>query len=255
MNIARNTVLITGGGSGIGLALAKRLLEKNNRVIICGRDEERLKRAKQSFSDLSIIPCDITKADEREQLARNIRKFYPDLNILINNAAVQTHLNLTSGQSNFRDTDIQIETNFTAAVKLIGLFYPLLEDKAQSAIINVTSDLAFVPMALAPVYCATKAALHSFTVSLRYQFRHTHVKVFEVIPPVTDTQLDKLDLKKASPEYVADKIIAGISKNRREIRVGKAKLIYAMSRVSPWLIHFLLNKAVEKANRGKKKNR
>lgn len=254
MNIARNTVLITGGGSGIGLALARQLLERNNRVIICGRNEERLKKAKQSFSDLSIFPCDITKADDRVQLERKIRKSYPELNILVNNAAIQTYLDLTRGQSNSKETDIQIETNFTAAVKLIGLFYPLLEDKAQSAIINVTSDLAFVPMALAPVYCATKAALHSFTVSLRYQLRHTNVKVFEVIPSITDTQLDNLDLKKVSPEYVADKIIGGISKNRQEIRVGQAKLICAMSRVLPGLIHSFLNNVANNANRGKKQN-
>ena len=247
MDINNNTVLITGGGSGIGLALAVKLLRMGNAVIICGRNKSRLERAKLENPSLHFIVCDITKGEDRDHLVRFIEKQFPNLNILINNAAVQIYINLTSADVNNKDTQLQIETNLIAPINLIGRMLSVLLANKNPAIVNITSDLAYVPMAIAPVYCATKAAMHSFTLSLRHQLRGSQIKVFEVFPPVTNTELDNLKTKKAEPEYVARKIISGFSKDKLEIRVGQAKLIYLMSRLYPKLMFYILNEVVDRS--------
>jgi len=249
MDINSNTVLITGGGSGIGLALAVKLLQMGNTVIICGRNKSRLEKAKQENPSLHFIVCDITKGEDSDHLVLFIEKQFPNLNILINNAAVQLYINLTSADVNNKDTQLQIETNLIAPINLIGKMLAVLSANKNPTIVNITSDLAYVPMAIAPIYCATKAAMHSFTLSLRHQLRGSQIKVFEVFPPVTNTELDNLKTNKAEPEYVARKIISGLSKGRLEIRVGQAKWIYLMSRLYPKFMFHVLNKVVDRSRK------
>ena len=244
MKIKNNTVLITGGGSGIGLALALKLSQTGNTVIICGRNEDRLKKAIKDNPLLHYMACDIIKDADRNRLLKQMEERFPALNILVNNAAVQIYMDLADVESNLADVDIQIETNFTAPIKLIGMMMPLLLTKENAAIINISSDLAYVPMALAPVYCVTKAAMHSYTRSLRYQLRDRFIKVFEIFPSITKTELDKLDRKKADPVHVARKIVSGVSKDRLEMRIGQAKIVYLMSRLCPKFAHSILNKIV-----------
>ncbi len=188
MELSGNTILITGGTSGIGLAFAVAFMKAGSTVIICGRREDRLEQIKREYPSVVIRRCDVTDDRQRTELAEWVVSAYPDMNILMNNAGIQLPADLT------KPTDVgslreEVETNFIAPVHLGSLLAPHLATKEKAAIINITSGLAFVPLAFMPVYCATKAALHSLTLSLRYQMRHTNVKVFEVAPPSTDTEL------------------------------------------------------------------
>lgn len=187
MELSGNTILITGGTSGIGLGFAEEFMKNKSKVIICGRRQDRLKEIKNRFNDIETIVCDVTVVKEREQLADYIFKNFPDTNILINNAGVQLLGDLTN--INLEKVNKEIETNLIAPIHLASLITDHLKTKKDPAIINVSSGLAFVPLSFVPVYCATKAALHSITMSLRYQLRETSVKVFEIIPPSVDTEL------------------------------------------------------------------
>lgn len=228
MKTTGNTILITGGSSGIGLGFAEEFLKLGNTVIICGRREDRLKKVKEKHPAIHIKTCDVSVEKDRTELYEWIRKNHPEINILINNAGVQLHTNIVSGVD-LKRIHTEIETNVVAPIHLSSLFIDLLRLK-DSAIINITSGLAFVPLAFMPVYCATKAALHSITLSLRHQLRDTSVKVFEIAPPAVDTELghdartDKAqshggipvnEFLKEAMQYIADDVF--------ESAVGMAK--------------------------------
>jgi len=188
MNLSGNTILITGGTSGIGLAFAEQFLLSGSKVIICGRRKDRLQQIKERFSDIVTVPCDISHPEDRRSLFNQVVQEHPETNVLINNAGVQLVANLT------REVDLErihseIEINLVAPIHLASLFADHLSARAQPAIINISSGLAFVPIAFMPVYCATKAAVHSITLSLRHQLKSKSVKVFEIIPPAVDTEL------------------------------------------------------------------
>ncbi|MCW3102078.1 MAG: putative short-chain dehydrogenase/reductase [Bacteroidetes bacterium] len=187
MKTTGNTILITGGSSGIGLGFAAEFLKLGNKVIICGRREERLKEVQQKHPGIIIKACDVANAADREELAAWTKKNHPEINVLINNAGVQLHANINKN-ADLGKIRAEVDTNLIAPIHLSSLFIELLEDKG-SAIINITSGLAFVPLAFMPVYCATKAALHSITLSLRHQLKATSIKVFEIAPPAVDTEL------------------------------------------------------------------
>jgi len=191
MKIEGNTVLITGGGTGIGFALADALVKAGNEVIICGRRESVLKEAKQKLPQLHIKVCDVSVERQRKALVSWISSNFKNFNMLINNAGIQRMIDFTSGESNRNTDEDEIDINLKAPIRLCELFVPLLMKQKQAAIVNVSSGLGFCPIAVMPVYCATKAAMHSFTVSVRHQLRKTSVKVFEIIPPIVDTDLDK----------------------------------------------------------------
>lgn len=188
MKLTGNTILITGGTSGIGLAFAEEFLKEGNKVIITGRREERLKEIKTRFPEIITKVSDVSDAGQRVELVDWIRHSYPDTNILINNAGVQLITDLKS-EVDLNRIGTEIETNFTAPVHLASLFIKHLSDKENAAIINITSGLAFVPIAAMAIYCATKAAMHSLTMSLRFQLKDTGIKVFEIAPPSVDTEL------------------------------------------------------------------
>jgi len=188
MKTTGNTILITGGTSGIGKGLAEEFVQRDNTVIICGRREEKLQRIQISYPDIITTICDISILEEREALYQWVAESFPELNILINNAGIQLPVDMT------REVEIskvreEIEVNLTAPIHLSSLFAPHLVEKEESAIVNISSGLAFVPLAFMPVYCATKAAIHSISMSLRHQLRDTSTKVFEIIPPSVDSEL------------------------------------------------------------------
>ncbi|MFZ0454800.1 MAG: SDR family NAD(P)-dependent oxidoreductase [Ignavibacteriaceae bacterium] len=187
MKISGNTILITGGTSGIGKGFAEEFSLRNNKVIVCGRRENRLQEIKRYNENIEIITCDVTKAEQRELLIKTVTKKYPETNILINNAGIQLLADLTDVDLN--KLNQEIETNLTAPVHLASLFIQHLRTRNESAIINISSGLAFVPLSFVPVYCATKAAIHSLSISLRYQLKDSLIKVFEIIPPSVDTEL------------------------------------------------------------------
>jgi uncharacterized oxidoreductase len=188
MQLTHNTILITGGTSGIGLEFAKEFKNRDNTVIICGRREDRLNEIMMEYPGIITRQCDVTDEKQREELVQWLVTSYPDVNVLINNAGIQLLTDLTNPCSLDR-VRAEIETNLIAPIHLSSLLAPHLRDKAGAAIINISSGLAFAPLAFMPVYCASKAAIHSISLSLRHQLKDTHVKVFEIAPPAVDTEL------------------------------------------------------------------
>ena len=240
MKTQGNTVLITGGATGIGFALAESFVHAGNTVIICGRREDKLKEVRNKLPQIHFRTCDLSKEKERQSLFIWAKKNFKDMNILINNAGIQTMIDLKKGAGKPARGKSEIETNLMAPISLSALFIPWLSKRKEAAIMNVSSGLAFVPIAAMPVYCATKAALHSFTVSLRYQLRDTSIKVFELVPPAVDTELGKGTAEEVEPEYrglppgeVAQAALSAMADNAYEIFVGEAKDLAMGARTDP----------------------
>lgn len=189
MNLDGNTILITGGATGIGLALARELARRSNEVIICGRRRDRLAQAKSAIPSLHIREADVADPSARDDLHKWIASKFPRMNVLINNAGVQQRVDFKQGVEELEKVDEEIAINLAAPIHLTTMFLPQLMRQPHAAIVNVSSGLAFAPLAHMPVYCATKAALHSWTMSLRHQLRDTPVRVFEVIPPIVASEL------------------------------------------------------------------
>jgi len=190
MKLSGNTVLITGGATGIGYAMAESFLEAGNDVIICGRREDRLLKAKQKHPDIHIKVCDVADEEDRKTLFKWSTENFRDLNILVNNAGVQRDIDFTKGVAEFLAGESEIKINLEAPIVLSGMFIPFLTGKKEAAIINVSSGLGFVPAARMPVYSASKAGLHAFSMALRHQLKNQRIKVFEVVPPAVDTELN-----------------------------------------------------------------
>ncbi|SHL77574.1 SDR family oxidoreductase [Hymenobacter psychrotolerans] len=188
MKLEGNTVLITGGASGIGLALAERFVKAGSKVIAVGRREDKLREAQRHLPGLHIWVCDVGRATERLALLAWVQQEFPRLNVLVNNAGIQRRVRLTE-PSDWETQQQELAINLEAPIHLSTLFVPHLREQRQPAIINVTSGLAFAPLVAAPVYSATKAALHSFTLSLRQQLAATPVRVLEIVPPAVNTDL------------------------------------------------------------------
>ena len=185
MKISKNKILITGGASGIGLGLAERFVKEKNTVIICGRRESALKEVSAKFPSVIIRKCDLSLAAQREELFRWISAEHSDLNVLVNNAGIQQYISVTD--SNFyQKSQNEIAINIEAPIHLASLFVNL---KNLDTIINVTSGLAYAPIVKVPVYCASKAFLHSFTLSLRQILKSNSIEVIELIPPALNTDL------------------------------------------------------------------
>lgn len=255
MNLSGNTILITGGGSGIGLALAKVFIQLNNRVIICGRNLEKLKTAKQKFPSVEIIQCDVSDENSVETLVREIQENYPDLNFLVNNAGIMKMWNIQHETTNIQEQKAEILINFFGTVQLTQSLIPQLLKQKKSFVLNVSSALAFAPMSAAPIYNAMKAAIHSYSISVRQQLQNTSIKIFEVLPAAIETQM-AADMEKIigiedsgpkmSPEKLAALIIRGLKNNAYEMRPGMANLLYHLHRFFPLLAQNMIRKQSDK---------
>ncbi|MHA3019741.1 SDR family oxidoreductase [Mycobacterium sp. BMJ-28] len=233
MELTGRTWLITGGATGIGLALAKSLSRQGNRVIICGRNQERLDLAHSADPSLITYRCDVADAESRAALVSWLTDEHPDLSVLVNNAGIQIPRDFAAlGAAAVQDLDAEIATNLTAPIHLIQALLPLLSRQPHAAIINVTSGLAFAPLAVFPVYCATKAALHSFTLSLRHQLRAGRIEVIEMAPPIVASGLRSDASAKRNPaarsaltpeEFVAD-ALALLKQGGPEVLVGQSQV-------------------------------
>lgn len=231
-----NTVLITGGSSGIGLALAKNFSALKNKVIITGRDTLKLGSIKKEHPEMITFAGDLTNRDSLDELVLFIEQQHPGLNILINNAAVQYNYSFVEALNLTYKIDYEISTNLTVPVKLTGLLLPLLQKNKDSAVVNVSSGLFIAPKQSASVYCATKAAIHSFSKTLRYQLENSDTKVFEIIPALIDTPMTEGRGKsKLTPEDLVDEFMRNFKADKYESYIGKTKLLKLINRLSPGL--------------------
>ena len=191
MELSNRTVLVTGGTSGIGLGIAESFLRSKSKVIVCGRNKEKLSTVKEKFPDIMVLPCDVGNASQRKKLAEEVLRRFPDLDILVNNAGIQRYIDLKKGYDELKSGEDEIAINFVATVELTSLFIGHLMKRPSAAIINVSSGLGFMPMLNTPIYSATKAAIHTYSLVLRQQLKDTSVRVIEIVPPMVDTDLNK----------------------------------------------------------------
>jgi uncharacterized oxidoreductase len=240
MKTTGNIILITGGATGIGFSLAEVFVNAGNEVIICGRRENKLKEAKNKLPQIHTKVCDLSQEKERESLYKWVNAHFKNLNVLINNAGIQRMVNLRKGTRDLLNDEDEIEINLTAPINLSAYFIPLLLKQREAAIINISSGLGFVPIAAMPVYCATKSAIHSFSLSLRHQLRDTSIKVFEIIPPIVDTELDKgargergQEDRGIPPFRVAQATLKALENDEYEIAIGMAENLRMGARKNP----------------------
>ena len=252
MQTSKQTVLITGGSSGIGFELAKQLLALGNTVIVTGRDAVRLDAAKQKLPGLHTVQSDAGDPQAIASLFATVTRDFPALNILINNAGVMRKINLQTQGADLHDISCEIELNLNGPIRMVQQFLPHLKAQASAAIMNVSSGLAFVPLPISPVYCATKAGLHSYSLSLRAQLKRSSIKVFELAPPLTETELlagfESKDMEGIKAMPVAELVkhaIAGLAADKFEIRPGSSNALKMMNRVAPEFILGQLSKSVD----------
>ena len=192
MQTTGNTILITGGSSGIGRALAEAFHQLGNQVIVAGRRKALLDEAAATNPGIQSAVLDVQDLASLDRFAAKIAADYPSLNVLINNAGIMKPENLRDGPnpaSDFSVVEATVTTNLLAPLRLTAALLPHLKKQPRAAVMTVSSGLAFLPMAMTPAYCATKAAIHSWTQSLRWQLRGTSVEVLELIPPYVQTEL------------------------------------------------------------------
>ncbi|UFH57062.1 SDR family oxidoreductase [Spirosoma sp. KNUC1025] len=228
MNLSNNKILITGGASGIGLGLTERFIQENNTVIVCGRREEILRDLTDKFPSVVTCVCDLSVADERQALYQWIADEHPDLNVLVNNAGIQQWMSITDADFMER-ARAEITVNIEAPLHLTSLFINL---PSLTAVLNVTSGLSFVPLAKVPVYSATKAFFHSFTLSLRYALSARGIDVIELIPPALNTDLGGKGLHDQAPPVSGfiDAVFDQLKQGKTEITYGFSE---AMATATP----------------------
>ena len=224
MDTSGQTVLITGGATGIGFALAEALVSRGNDVVICGRRRDRLLAAKKRLPPVHIRVCDVSKRASRESLTRWVARRFPSLNVLVNNVGIQRTIDFRKGVRDLASVDAELLTNLTAPIHLSALLIPHLRKQPRAAILNISSGLAFTPVAAVPVYSATKAAIHSFSLSLRHQLRDTTVASSRWPRPSSNRALARRDRPRGtmSAREVAVGILEALQHNTHEVALGAA---------------------------------
>jgi uncharacterized oxidoreductase len=228
MQLTNNKILITGGASGIGLGLTERFIRENNTVIICGRRESALKEVSDKFPSVITRVCDLSVEAERVGLFKWISSHHSDLNVLVNNAGIQQWMSI-SDPDFFQRAKDEITTNIEAPLHLTSLFISL---KSLHTIMNVTSGLAFVPLTKVPVYSASKAFFHSFTLSLRHLLKSKNIEVIEIIPPALNTDLGGKGLHDAAPpvSVFIESVFQQLKEGKNELSFGFSE---TMSKAGP----------------------
>lgn len=242
MRLSGRTILITGGSSGIGLELAGRLIAKGNKVIVTGRSEQALEKARSHLPGLETLRSDVSEAAEISALYNTVASRFPQLDTLVNNAGIMRILKLDEDRA-LDDLTAEIDINLNGTMRMVQRFLPLLMRQKDGLIVNVSSGLAFVPFPISPAYSAAKAGVHAYTRCLRVQLKDTRVKVVELAPPLTETPLYQAEFarrmngQRGMPvDVLVRKAIASIEAGRTEIRPGQSNLLKIASRVAPGLI-------------------
>jgi uncharacterized oxidoreductase len=230
MQASGHKVLITGGTRGIGAALAEVFLANGNAVILVGRTTPTA-----PLDGATYLTCNLDQERDRSQLIETLRRDHKDLSVLINNAGIQ-HEGRFGDEWHYADYAREVEVNISAVLHLCDGLIPVLHDKPEAAIVNVSSALAIQPKTASPIYCATKAFVRSFTTSLRFQLATTSIKLFELVPPLVDTEMTK-DNKgaKLTPADLAAAFWAGWRRDQAIILAGQAKALHIINRLSPSL--------------------
>jgi uncharacterized oxidoreductase len=231
MKTTDNTILITGGGSGIGRGLAEAFHHLGNQVVIAGRGKKALDETTAANPGMKSLTLDVSDANNIHSIAAQIAKDYPSLNVLINMAGVMQPEHLREKPDDVLTAEQTIATNLLGPIRLTSALLPMLRNQSRATIMNVSSGLAFVPLAMTPTYCATKAAIHSYTQSLRYQLKKTNVEVIELIPPYVQTTLmgeQQANDPKAMPlnEFIDE--VMSILKRQPEVTEVCVKTVYPL---------------------------
>jgi len=250
MKLDNRTILITGGTSGIGLELARQLLLRGNTVIVTGRSQENLDAAQTALPGLHIFRSDVSYPAAIMELHENLLRRFPALDTLINNAGIMRNLNFNQDRA-LDDVTREIDINLSGPIRMVQQILPHLKTRKGALIVNVSSGLAFIPLSISPVYCATKAAVHSFTQSLRAQLASSGISVVELAPPGVETPLFRGEFaeemrgqKGMDAAVLVRRAIAGIEADRLEIRPGLSNVLKLMSRIAP---QFMFNQMARMA--------
>jgi uncharacterized oxidoreductase len=247
MKLTNRTILITGGSAGIGLAFARKFLDLGNQVIVTGRRQEVLEKLKANYPKLHTIQSDVADPAQIASLAKRVKASYPKLDVLMNNAGIMLHKNLTAPAADLEGLTAELDINLGGVIRMTSAFIDILTAN-RGTIINVSSGLAFVPLSSAPIYCATKSAVHSYTQSLRFQLEQSGVEVIELMPPAVKTDLSA-DLPEEglvaliSTDELLKQTFAAFKKGKLEIRPGQANLLALMRRLAPGFMNRQLWKA------------
>lgn len=247
MKTTGNTILITGAGTGMGLAAAKAFSQRGNKVIMVARNEERLRREAAALNDASAFACDISDAVQVDKLVGHVKDVHPDLNWVFLNAGITNSYELFDRESMFDHAREEMTVNYLSTVRLSELFVPMLEKRPNPAMIVTTSGVIYAPDTGNPTYSATKAAMHCFIQSARFVLakRGSTIRWFELIAPLVDSPFSSgvnSDMK-VPPEEVVEDLISGLEANEEEIRPGLSDVIYKAWRESPESALKLVNSA------------
>jgi len=247
MELSNTRILVTGGSAGIGLAFATRFLELGNEVIITGRGKSRLAQVKTNHPRLHTIASDVSDAGSVASLAAEVRERFPTLDVLMNNAGVMVSRNLGVPAADLAELTSEIDTNVNGTIRTTSALIDVIRAN-KGTIINVSSGLAFVPLTSAPIYCATKAAIHSYTTSLRLQLQDAGVRVVELMPPAVKTELAaELSEGNGFKLITTDDLVAATMKaleaGKLEVRPGQSNQLHWLSRLAPGFINGMLYKA------------
>jgi uncharacterized oxidoreductase len=249
MKLTDRTILITGGSAGIGLAFALKFLELGNEVIVTGRRQAALDEVKAKHPRLHIIQSDAADTAQIAALAARVKVEFPKLDVLMNNAGILLYKNLKATTSDLDGLMAEMNINVGGVLRTMSAFVDILTAN-KGTVINVSSGLAFVPLPPAPIYSATKAAIHSYTQSLRFQLEETGVEVIEIMPPAVKTDLTAALSEGGASLMTTDELVkqsfASLKVGALEIRPGQSKTLAWMRRLAPGFINRQLWKASKK---------
>jgi uncharacterized oxidoreductase len=248
MKLTNRTILITGGSAGIGLAFALKFLELGNRVIITGRRQAVLDDIKAKHPALYTIQSDAADPAQISILAQTIKRDFPELDVLVNNAGISRYKNLSVPASDLTDLMTEVNVNVGSVIRMTSAMVDILKIN-KGTLINVSSALAFVPLPCLPIYCATKAAIHSYTQSLRFQLEDSGVEVIELMPPAVRTEMTADLPDEGLTLITTDKLvalsIASLKRGAVEVRPGQSAQLALLRRIAPDFINRQLWKAAK----------
>ncbi|WP_342083053.1 SDR family oxidoreductase [Dyadobacter sp. OTU695] len=249
MKTTGNTILITGGSAGIGFEFAKAFTSKGNHVIITGRNEERLQKAAAQLTNVTPIVFDVADKQSTDELVARLKNEFPELNVVINNAGKASYYQLDGNEDAATLAEEEITTNYLAIIRLNQQLLPLLQKADEAAIVTVSSIAGLVPNHFLPTYAASKAALHSYTQSLRITLgKASNIKVFEILPPLVDTEFSA-EIGGATngipAKQVADELVEAFESNTYEILTGRTADVFQLFLSNPAAALQAMNPGVE----------